>query len=64
LWRLYSYWRFQERDDGVYFECRAISLTRDIPIGLGWMIEPIIRNLPKESLIHTLKATRDALTSA
>ena len=64
LWRLYSYWRFQERDGGVYVECRAISLTRDIPIGLGWMIEPIIRNLPKESLINTLKATRDALTSA
>jgi hypothetical protein len=28
------------------------------------VIEPIIRKLPKESLIHTLKATRDALTSA
>ena len=64
LWRLYSYWRFQERDDGVYVECRAISLTRDIPMGLGWVIEPIIRKLPKESLIHTLKATRDALASA
>ncbi len=64
LWRLYSYWRFQERDGGVYVECRAISLTRDIPIGLGWVIEPIIRKLPKESLVNTLKATRDALTTA
>ena len=64
LWRLYSYWRFQERDGGVYVECRAISLTRDIPMGLGWVIEPIIRKLPKESLVNTLKATRDALTSA
>ncbi len=63
LWRLYSYWRFQERDGGVYIECRAISLTRDIPVGLGWVIEPIIRKLPKESLIHTLKATRDALSA-
>jgi hypothetical protein len=48
----------------VCVECRAISLTRDIPIGLGWVIEPIIRKLPKESLIHTLKATRDALSAA
>jgi hypothetical protein len=64
LWRLYSYWRFQERDGGVYVECRAISLTRDIPIGLGWVIEPIIRKLPKESLINTLRATRDGLTAA
>ncbi len=62
LWRLYSYWRLQERDGGVYVECRAISLTRDIPVGLGWVIEPIIRKLPKESLINTLKATRDALS--
>ena len=61
LWRLYSYWRFLERDSGTYVECRAISLTRDIPIGLGWIIEPIIRKLPRESLIHTLSATRDAL---
>jgi len=61
LWRLYSYWRFQERDAGVYLECRAISLTRDIPFGLGWAIEPIIQELPKESLTNTLEATRQAL---
>jgi hypothetical protein len=61
LWRLYSYWRFQERDGGVYLECRAISLTRDVPLGLGWIIEPIIQKLPEESLIHTLECTREAL---
>ena len=58
LWRLNSYWRFEEAEDGVYVECRAVSLTRDVPFGLGWMIEPIIRKLPKESLINTLDATR------
>jgi hypothetical protein len=61
LWRLYSYWRFEERDAGVIVECRAISLTRDVPFGLGWAIEPIIQKLPKESLINTLEATRQAL---
>ncbi len=61
LWRLYSYWRFQERDAGVYLECRAISLTRDVPSGLGWAINPIINKLPKESLTNTLVATRQAL---
>ncbi len=63
LWRLYSYWRFQERDGGVHIECRAISLTRDVPAGLGWILGPIIRKLPRESLIHTLDATRQALAS-
>ena len=61
LWRLYSYWRFEERDGSVIVECRAISLTRDVPFGLGWAIEPIIQKLPKESLINTLEATRQAL---
>ena len=67
LWRLYSYWSLTRRATsvarrctahGVYIECRAISLTRDIPYGLGWIIEPIIRKLPQESLIHTLECTR------
>jgi hypothetical protein len=61
LWRLYSYWRFEGRESDVYVECRAISLTRDVPFGMGWMIEPIIQKLPKESLIKTLEATRQAL---
>jgi hypothetical protein len=34
LWRLYSYWRFEE-ESGVYVECRAISLTRDVPVWHG-----------------------------
>lgn len=61
LWRLNSYWNLQEQDAGVWLECRAISLSRDIPKGLAWIIEPIIRKLPRESLVHTLQATREAL---
>jgi len=61
LWRLYSYWRFQEKQGGVFVECRAISLSRNVPMGLGWLIEPIIQKLPRESLVNTLQATRQAL---
>jgi hypothetical protein len=63
LWRLYSYWRFQERDGGVYIECEAVSLTRDVPTGLGWLIEPIIRKLPRESLENKLRSTRSAIAN-
>ena len=62
LWRLYSYWKFAAEGDGVIVECRAMSLTRDVPLGLGFIIEPIIKNLPRESLVQTLKATRQALS--
>jgi len=62
LWRIYSYWRFEERDGGAYAECRAISLTRDIPTIFKWIIEPMVRSLPKDTLIQTLKSTRDAVS--
>ena len=61
LWRLYSYWRFQEKDGGTFVECRAISLSRDVPAVLAWAINPIVRKLPKESLIHTLAATKQGV---
>src|ERR1700693_5412212 len=61
LWRLNSYWRFLQADGGVYIQCNAISLTRDIPAGLAWLARPFIENVPRESLNFTLTATRDAL---
>lgn len=61
LWRLYTYWRFFEADGGAYVQCNAISLTRDIPPGLGWLVRPFIEDIPVESLRFTLSATRAAL---
>jgi hypothetical protein len=60
LWRLNSYWRFEQRDGGVYVECEAISLSRSVPAGLGWIVGPIIRGLPRDSLANTMRCTRDA----
>jgi hypothetical protein len=64
LWRLNSYWRFEERDGGVYMECEAISLTRSVPVGLGWLVNPIVRTLPRESLENSLRTLRQALLAA
>jgi hypothetical protein len=61
LWRLNSHWRFWERDGGVYVQLEAISLTRDIPDGLGWLVRPFITSIPRESLVFTLNRTREAL---
>ncbi len=58
LWRMTSFWRFEQQESRVCVECRAISLTRDVPKWLGWAIEPILTTLPMESLIATLEATR------
>jgi hypothetical protein len=63
LWRLNSYWSFTRLHGGLQMECEAVSLTRDVPPGLGWLIKPIVGNLPREALEFTLRATRNALTA-
>jgi len=60
LWRINSYWGFVERNGGVYVECESVSLTRNIPTGLGWLIRPFVTSIPRESLDHTLSSTRTA----
>jgi hypothetical protein len=62
MWRLNSYWAFEQIEEGVLIECEAVSLTRDIPTGVGWMIGPFVNSIPRESLEFTLNATWKALT--
>lgn len=61
LWRLYSYWRFEEKDGGLYVECESVSLTRDIPWPASVIINPFVTEIPKESLQMTMGSTRRAL---
>ena len=61
LWRMETWWRMIERDGGVYVQSEVVSLTRDIPAGLGWLIGPFVTSVPRESLTFTLQATRKAV---
>jgi hypothetical protein len=61
LWRMETWWRLEERDGGVYIQSEVVSLTRDIPTGLGWLIGPFVSSIPKESLAFTMDATRRAV---
>ncbi len=61
LWRLNSYWRYFDSGRGVYVQCEAISLTRDIPAGLNWLVGSFVESVPKESLEFTLQSTRAAV---
>ncbi len=63
LWRMETWWRMIEADGGVYVQSEVVSLTRDIPTGLAWMIGPFVTSIPKESLAFTLEATRKAVIS-
>lgn len=61
LWRMETWWRVEEKDGGVYLQNQVVSLTRDIPAGLGWAVEPFVTSIPKESLEFTLGAVRRAV---
>jgi hypothetical protein len=64
LWRFGNYCALDARDGGTYVQCESVSLTRDIPTGLGWLIGPFVTGIPRESLEFTLGAMRTAVTSA
>jgi hypothetical protein len=61
LWRLNTYWSYEERDGGLYMQIESVSLTRSIPTGLGWAIGPFVESVPRESLEFTLRSTCNAL---
>ena len=53
--------RFQERDGGVYAELEAIGLSRDIPIAIRWLVNPIVEHLPRNAVSLTMQQTRDSI---
>lgn len=61
LWRLETWWRFEQRDGGVYVQCESVSLTRDVPWGLGWLVGPVVKSIPREQLAFTLGNSRTVL---
>jgi hypothetical protein len=63
MWRLYGYWFYEERDGGVMVECESVTLTRDVPFGMGHLLSPIVHGLPAESLRKGLESTRRAVSN-
>ncbi|HEY1903701.1 MAG TPA: hypothetical protein VGG56_14805 [Terracidiphilus sp.] len=61
LWRLNTYWSYEERDGGLYMQIESVSLTRSIPMGLGWAVRPFVESVPRASLEFTLRSVGDAL---
>jgi hypothetical protein len=61
LWRLDNYWRIEEKDGGAYVQVETIALSRSIPHLFTWLINPLVRNIPRSVLSHLLTATRQAV---
>lgn len=61
LWRLNAYWRLRQTGEDVLAECRTITLSRSIPVGLSWIVSPLVRSIPRDTLQSTLENTRKAV---
>jgi hypothetical protein len=61
MWRLYTYWRIEEKGGGVYLQIEAIALTRKFPPILGFLINPLVENIPKSTISGLLINTRRAV---
>jgi hypothetical protein len=58
LWRLNAYWRYEEVPGGVIAECESISLSRDVPALLRYLVNPLIESTARESMVRTLTSLR------
>jgi hypothetical protein len=58
LWRMNSYWRYEQVPDGVVVELESLTLSRGIPMGLGMIVEPTVDRIARESILRTLESVR------
>jgi hypothetical protein len=64
LWKLNSYWRYQQVDGGVLVECESMTLSRSVPAILSPIINPMIRSVARESMERTLQSLRARLVQS
>jgi hypothetical protein len=58
LWRMNSYWRYEQVDGGVIVELESLTLSRSVPLGLGPLVRPLIDRIARESIANTLQQIR------
>ncbi len=61
LWRLNTYWTYEERDGGLYIQVESVSLSRSIPSAFNWAVRPFVSSVPRESLEFTLRSACEAV---
>jgi hypothetical protein len=61
IWQLYATTRFVEADGGVYIEAEGIGLSRDIPVAVRFIVDPIVRRISRDALHTSLGQTANAV---
>jgi hypothetical protein len=58
LWRMQSYWRYEQVEGGVIVEIESLTLSRRVPFGLSLVVQPIVDDIARESIHRTLEHVR------
>jgi len=61
LWRLHSYWRYEQVAGGVRVDLESLTLSRDVPALVRPIALPIVSRIARESMVRTLEALREYL---
>jgi hypothetical protein len=59
LWRMNSYWRYEQVDGGVIAEMESLTLSRNIPSAVRFLVDPIVNRIARESVERTLRGFRE-----
>jgi hypothetical protein len=59
LWRMNSYWRYEQVDGGVIAEMESLTLSRNIPSAVRFLVDPIVDRIARESVERTLRGFRE-----
>ena len=63
MWRLHSYWRYEQVPEGVIVELESLTLSRDLPLVVSFIARPIIESVARESMTRTLESVRERLAA-
>jgi len=63
LWRLHSYWVYEELEGGVLVKLRSLTLSRDVPAIIRPIAAPLVTRIARESVVRTLEALRRFYTA-
>lgn len=61
IWSLCSIMRVAETEGGSIVEIEAIALSRDVPVAIAWLVNPIISRASRNALSTLLLKTKAAL---
>jgi putative flippase GtrA len=63
LWRLNSYWRYEQIGDGVQIDLESLTLSRSVPSLVRPIAAPLVSRIARESTVRTLEALRTYLAT-